>query len=67
MKIKEIAETRPEDLIKRLAELELELMKLNAQKSTGTALKSPGQIKKIKKTVARIKTVLKLKEDEIRA
>ncbi len=62
MKIKEIAESRPEDLKKRLVELKLELMKLSSQASTGTAMKSPGMIKKVRKTIARIKTVLKIKE-----
>jgi len=49
-------------LNERIKELEKELMKLNAQVATGTNPKSPGQIKKIKKTIARIKTVLHEKE-----
>ncbi len=62
MKIKEIRAKNKEELDKKLEELNSELIKLNAQSATGTQLKSPGQIKQIKKTVARIKTVLKEKE-----
>jgi len=40
----------------------LELIKLNAQVATGTALKNPSQVRDIKKNIARIKTLLKEKE-----
>lgn len=50
------------ELRKRLAELRHDLLKLNAQVATGTVPKSPGQIRKTKKTVARIMTVLRQRE-----
>ncbi len=64
LKIKEIVDTPKEELKNRLNELRKELIKLNAQIATGTTPKSPGQLKQIKKTVARILTVLERKESE---
>ena len=61
MKIKELRQNSEEDLRKKKDELRKELIKLNAQVATGTTPKSPGQIKDIKKTVARIETVLQNK------
>jgi len=58
LKIKEIRSLPKDELKNRLEELRKELVKLNAQIATGTTPKSPGQIKQIKKTVARILTVL---------
>ncbi|MFH1409836.1 MAG: 50S ribosomal protein L29 [Nanoarchaeota archaeon] len=57
MKIKEIRSLTDEKLIERMDELAKELMKLNAQVATGSNPKSPGQLRKIKKTLAKIKTV----------
>lgn len=57
MKIKEITKLKGDELDKKLAELKTELMKLKGQAATGTPPKSPGQIGKIKKTIARILTV----------
>jgi ribosomal protein L29 len=45
----------------KLSEIRKELIKLNTQVSRGTTLKNPGQIKQIKKTIARILTIQKLK------
>ena len=50
-----------EELESQLQELKKELVKLNTQVATGTTLKSPGQVKKTKKTIARILTQLKTK------
>ena len=38
-------------------EMKKELVKMNAQVATGTALKNPGQLKSIKKSLARILTI----------
>ena len=64
MKIKEIRATSIEDLDGKLIELKKELIKINAQVATGTTPKSPGQIKQIKKTIARILTISKEKTKE---
>jgi len=50
------------DLKKKMSELKIELLKLNTQVATGTTPKSPGQLKKIKKTIARIMTELHMKK-----
>lgn len=62
MKKKEIKSLNKSDLNSKLAELKMELIKHNAQIATGTTPKSPGQVKQLKKSVARIKTELKSKE-----
>ena len=46
-----------ESLRNTLNELNKELFKLNAKRAIGTALESPGRIKQIKKTIARIYTI----------
>ncbi len=62
MKAKELAKLNTEELNNKLVELKKELIKLNAEIKTGSQLKSPGQARSIKKTIARIKTILKNKE-----
>ena len=57
MKIKEIRGTDKNSLNEKILELKKELVKVNAQVALGTAIKNPGQVRKIKKTVARILTV----------
>lgn len=57
MKAKEIRATDKNTLNEKILELKKELVKVNAQVATGTALKNPGQVKKIKKTLARILTI----------
>ena len=58
----ELAALAAPELQKRLAELRHELLKFNAQVSTGTVPKSPGQIRKTKKTIARILTLMRQQE-----
>jgi large subunit ribosomal protein L29 len=57
LKIKEIRETKPEDLNKRLSELKLELAKEMGNVRMGRAVKNPGKIKELRKAIARILTV----------
>ena len=59
MKIKEIRNMSDKDLKNKLNELNGELVKLKAQAATGKQMKSPGQIKQMKKIRARVNTVLK--------
>jgi|TARA_B100002003_G_C13883837_1_gene431290 ribosomal protein L29 len=58
MKMKELSQTSPPELKKKLVELKKELIKHNSQIASGTTPKSPGQVKQIKKTIARINMVL---------
>jgi ribosomal protein L29 len=61
MKTKELKSKSKEELVTQLSELTKELIKLNTQVATGTTLKSPGQVRKIKKNIARLITELKVK------
>ncbi|MBC8500452.1 MAG: 50S ribosomal protein L29 [DPANN group archaeon] len=62
MKYKELKALSKENLEKKYEEAKIELIKLNSQVATGTTLKSPGQIKQLKKTIAKIKTLQKQNE-----
>ena len=57
MKSKEIRGMDKNTLNEKMLELKKDLIKLNAQVAIGTALKNPGQVRKIKKTIARILTI----------
>jgi len=56
MKYQEIKTMSKQDREKKLAELKMQLLKLNLQVSTGTTLKKPKEIREIKKDIARIFT-----------
>lgn len=58
MRIKEIRQLSNAELKKKLKELGMELIKLNAQAATGTNPKNPSQIRGIKKSIIQIKTIL---------
>lgn len=57
MKAKEIRGIDKNSLNEKVIDLKKELVKLNAQIAIGTTIKNPGQIKVIKKTLARIMTI----------
>lgn len=52
-------------LEEKLSELKKQLMKINAQIATGTIPENPGNVKNIKKTVARILTIIEEKKKEV--
>ena len=58
MKTKDLRSMSPADLKSKLIELRKELIKHNAQIATGTTPKSPGQVRDIKKTIAKIMTIV---------
>lgn len=64
MKNKEIRSMDKESLKTKLSELKKELIKINAQVAIGTTPKSPGQVKALKKTVAKIMTIMNEKPTE---
>lgn len=64
MKIKELRGMDEENLKSKLIELRNELVKINAQVAIGTTPKNPGQVKNIKKTIARIMTIINEKKIE---
>jgi large subunit ribosomal protein L29 len=61
MKTKDLKSKSKEELESQLSEMRKELIKLNTQVATGTTLKSPGMVRKIKKNIARILTEQKAK------
>lgn len=64
MKNKDIKKIKTEDVSKKLAELRGELMILQGQSKTGTPPKNPGQIKSIKRTMAKLYTLSNQKKEE---
>jgi len=58
MKKIELKQKSKEELTKQLVELRRDLMKLNSQRATGTVPENPGNIKKFRRTIARIYTIM---------
>ena len=65
-KIKEINSLSKEELTNKAVELKQELLKERATISAGTKSEKPGKIKKLRRDIARILTILSLKEKEIK-
>ncbi|MBI2112338.1 50S ribosomal protein L29 [Candidatus Woesearchaeota archaeon] len=64
MKItKDLQKLSSTDLRSRLAESKKELLKMNAQASTGN-VSNPGKIQQTKKNIARVLTLLNQREDK---
>lgn len=64
LKVKQIREMKLEDIEKKISELRLELMKEIANVKMGRPVKNPGKIKEIKRTIARLLTIKKEKEQK---
>ncbi len=64
VKKKELKKLTAEEREKQLREIEMSLMKANSQVASGGAPKNPGQIRHMKKTIARILTYNKLATKE---
>ena len=63
MKISEIRELTTEELTKKIEELKEELFNLRFANATGN-LEKPSRVKEIRKTIARIKMVIRERELE---
>lgn len=59
MKMREIREMSREEKLKKLRELENELLRLRSLVRSGGALENPGQIRAVRRDIARIKTSLR--------
>ena len=57
MKAKELKVMNEIDLENKSIELKKELMKINSQIAIGTVPKSPGKVKEMKRTIAKIITI----------
>lgn len=58
LKLKTLREMNGQDLADKLAELKADLAKLNLEKSKGTLKKQTGNIKWLKRDIARMMTLL---------
>ena len=64
LKTNEIKDMSDKDLEKKLTDLYLELAKERAQLKIGGSPENPGRIKEIRRTIARILTIKKLRGEE---
>jgi len=64
VKKKELKQLSNESLNSKLEELKKDLMKINAQRSSGSSIENPGRIKHIKRMIVRIKTYIKNSKEE---
>ena len=62
MKTKELLVMGDEDLNNKIIELKKELMKINSQIAIGTLPKSPGKVREMKRTIAKILTIKNSKQ-----
>ena len=62
IRAKDLRQLKDAELESKFKELKKELLKINAQISTRTPPESPGRVKQIKKTIARILTIFKEKK-----
>lgn len=62
LRVSEIRSMKPEERIRRLIELKMELMKLNAVIKAGGTVENYARIREIKRTIARILTVQREEE-----
>ncbi|MSR85802.1 50S ribosomal protein L29 [Candidatus Woesearchaeota archaeon] len=58
IKNKELRKMTKQELDNKLLELRKDLIKINAQIGAGTVPENPGNVKNVKKTVARILTIM---------
>ena len=58
IKAKELRGMKDDELRDKLTEVRKELMKINSQIAVGTVPESPGKVRQIKKTIARMLTIL---------
>ncbi|MBQ2505211.1 MAG: 50S ribosomal protein L29 [Erysipelotrichaceae bacterium] len=65
MNIKEVREKSSEDLLKTVEEMKIELFDLRFARATGS-IDNPMRIRELKKSIARILTVLHERESEVK-
>ena len=62
LRVKEIRAMTREEMLEKLRELRAELSKARTTVAAGGTLENPAQIKELRRTIARIITVIKEKE-----
>jgi len=63
---KELREKTKEELLQQLNELRAELRKYRAQIASGVRPENPGRVREIKRTIARILTILRERGEHVR-
>lgn len=61
MKVQEIRELETKELLQKVEELKKELFELRFQQATGQ-LENTARVKEVRKTIARIKTIIRERE-----
>lgn len=64
IKNKDIRKMTKQEQENKLLELKKDLIKINAQIAAGTVPENPGNVKNVKKTVARIMTIMNERKEE---
>ncbi len=62
LRMVQIREMSPEERDRRLDEMKTELSKLRTMISAGGSVENPGRVKELRKTIARLKTVMREEE-----
>ena len=62
LRMLQIREMSPEERDRRLDEMKTELSKLRTMISAGGSVENPGRVKELRKTIARLKTVMREEE-----
>lgn len=65
LRMTEIREMPPDERMRRLEELRTELSKLRTMISAGGAVENPGRVKALRRTIAKLLTVMR--EEELKA
>ena len=61
---RDIKNLKPEDLKSKLEELKKEMMKINMARAVNAPIENPGNVKKVRKEIARIKMLIHTKKEE---
>lgn len=62
LKSEEIRDMKTKEIRNKLEELQTELMKVETTIGSGGVPENPGRVKELKRTIARVKTILKEKK-----
>jgi len=65
-RIREIREMSDEERLRRLSELKTEIVRMRTTVKAGGAVENPSRIKELKKTIARIQTVMNEKTEGVK-
>lgn len=61
IKKNELKNLSPSVINEKISELNKELMKINTQRAVGTTIESPGKVKLLRRTIAKLLTVQNMK------